>query len=203
VTDREATLHGSGREASIVPKRAVFFLINTSTVSDELFRFAKILLAQGIEPTFHFTFSYWTVDRDIERCKLEGFRVVIAEPLDPSALFPRLTSLREFLTTRPSWPLSPFLCDVLSETIGLRLSLVRAARYFARTGAQLLILSVDLVGYDSSAYVKVAHRRGMKALIVSNIMSNGLDVAAFYRHDERFRIVGPLRRFVTTLFPNG
>lgn len=184
-----------------MPKRPVFFLINTSTVSDELIRLAKLLLAHDIQPTFHFTFSYWTVDRDIERCRAEGIGVIVDEPLDSAAMFPRLTWLREFLAKRPSWPLEPFLSGFLSETISLRLSLERATRFFARTGAQLLILSVDLVGYDSSAYVKVARRRGMKALIVSNIMSNGLDVAEFYYRDPRFHVVGALRGIITTVFP--
>jgi hypothetical protein len=182
-------------------KQPVFFLINTSTVSDELIRLAKLLLAHGIQPAFHFTFSHWTVDRDIERCRAEGIAVIPDEPLDPSAAFPQLTWLREFLEKRPSWPLQPFLSDLLSETISLRLSLMRATRFFARTGAQLLILSVDLVGYDSAAYVKGAHRRGMKALIVSNIMSNGLDVAEFYYRDARFQVEGAFRRIITALIP--
>jgi hypothetical protein len=184
-----------------MPKRPVFFLINTSTVSDELIRFAKLLLAHDIQPTFHFTFSYWTVERDIERCRAEGIGVMADEPLVSAAMFPRLTWLREFLAKRPSWPLEPFLSGFLSETINLRLSLERATRFFARTGAQLLILSVDLVGYDSSAYVRVAHRRGMKVLIVSNIMSNGLDVAEAYYRDSRFHVVGALRGIIATVFP--
>jgi len=184
-----------------MPKRPVFFLINTSTVSDELIRLAKLLPAHDIQPTFYFTFAHWTVDRDIERCRAEGIGVMADESPDPAAMFPRLTWLREFLAKRPSWPLQPFLSGFLSETISLRLSLARATRFFARTGAQLLIFAVDVVGYASAAYVKAAHQRGMKALIVSNIMSNGLDVAEFYYRHPMFHVVGALGRIITTVFP--
>jgi hypothetical protein len=184
-----------------MPKRPVFVLVNTSTVSDELIRLARLLLANDIQPVFHFTFSYWTVERDIERCRAEGIGVIVDTPLDAATTFPWLTRLREFIEKRPSWPLGPFLSGLLSETISLRLSFERARRFFARTGAQLLILSVDLVGYDSSAYVKAAHRRGMKALIVSNIMSNGLDVAEAYYRDTRFHVVGVLRGIIASIFP--
>jgi hypothetical protein len=184
-----------------MPKRPVFFVINTSSVSDELFRLAKILLAHDMQPVFHFTFSYWTVDRDIERCRAEDIHVMADEPLDAAAMFPHMTCLQEYLKTKPSWPLQPFLSDFLSETISLRMSLVRASRFFQRTGSQLLILSLDLVGYDSPAYVKQAHRRGIKALIVSSIMSNGLDVAEFYVRDRRFHVITGLHRLITTMFP--
>src|SRR5262245_16656292 len=120
-----------------MPKRPVFFLINTSTLSDELIRLAKLLLAYDIQPVFYFTFSHWTADRDIERCRAEGIEIVAEEPLDAAAMFPHLTWLRDFLATRPSWPLQSFLSDFLLETINLRVSIARAARLFARTGTQL------------------------------------------------------------------
>ena len=100
-----------------MPKRPVFFLINTSTVCDELIRLAQLLLTHDIQPIFHFTFSHWTVDRDVERCRAESIEVIIDEPLDSAAMFPHLTWLREFLAKRPSWPLG-----VLSDFCPKRLT---------------------------------------------------------------------------------
>ena len=118
-------------------KRPVFFLLNTTGLFDELFRLAKLLLANDIEPIFYFAFGHWTVERDMERCRTAGIRVVVDDPIDPSAMFPRLKRLRDFFRHRPSWPFATFLSEFLSETISLRLSIARTTRLYALTGAQL------------------------------------------------------------------
>ncbi len=192
-------------EANMQKKIPVFFLVNTTGLFDELFRLAKLLLSSDVEPTFYFTFPHWSVDRAIERCKAAGFGYLTEDPIPTPAptsiLFPHLTRMREYFVKRPSWPFSAFLCDVLAEMIDLKLSIARANKFFSMTNAQLLIFSVDLVGYDSSAYVKAIHRRGKKALIVSSIMSNGLDVAEVNFHNPKFHIVSRLDRAIANIFP--
>ncbi|MGQ0525779.1 MAG: hypothetical protein ACT4P8_19210, partial [Betaproteobacteria bacterium] len=128
-------------------EHSVFFLVNTSTIFEELFRLAKLLMAEGIQPIFYFTFEHWTVERDTERSREAGMRVVTADPISPPTMFRCHSALRDFFARRPTWPLANFLSRVLSETLGLRLSLARAAKLLR--DCQLLILSCDLVGYDS------------------------------------------------------
>lgn len=182
-------------------KRAVLFLVNTSTIFEELFRVAKLLMRVGVDPIFRFTFEHWTAERDAQRCEAVGIRVLREEPVDRSAMFRRSVAIRDFFKRRPEWPLGTFLSDFMSEVIGLRLSLLRAEELLSITDAQLLILSCDLPGYDSGAFVKTVHRLGKKALIITSIMSNGSDVAEFYARDPRFHVVGARDLLIATLFP--
>ena len=182
-------------------KRAVFILVNTSSIFEELFRVAKLLTQDGIEPIFHFSFGHWTAERDAQRCEAAGFRVMRDEPIDRSAMFRRSVAVRDFLESRPQWPLATFLSNFLSVTIGLRLSLARADKFLSLTDSQLLILSCDLVGYDSGAYVKATHRQGKKALIITSIMSNGFDVAEFFDKNPKFHVLSARDRLIARLFP--
>jgi hypothetical protein len=182
-------------------REAVYFLVNTSTVFEELFRLAKHLLSHDIEPIFHFTFAHWTAERDIQRCKDVGIQVVHGDQVDSSMRLPRLARVCDFFARRSPRRLAPFLSAFLTETIDLLASLARADKLLSATDARLLILSCDLVHYDSPAYVKAAHRQRKKVLIVSSIMSNGLDVAEVYYHNPKFHVVGLLDRLIAKVFP--
>jgi glycosyltransferase involved in cell wall biosynthesis len=181
--------------------RSVFFLVNTIGLFDELFRLAKLLRSNDIEPLFYFTFPHWTVERDIERCRVAEIQVIRDDPLDPAAMFRGLRRIRDFLARRSSWPLATFLSEFLEETIGLRLSLARAAKLLSLTDSRLLILSFDLVGYDSAAFVKAAHLQGKKVLIVTTTMSKGIEVAEFFYRNPKFHVVDALSRIIARLFP--
>ena len=182
-----------------MPDRSIFFIVNTSTIFEELFRLAKLLMAEGIRPIFYFTFGHWTAERDMQRCRDAGMRVVTDDPISPPTMFRRHAALRDFFARRPTWPLATVLSEALSEALSLRISLARAGKLLE--DCQLLILSCDLVGYDSAAYVKAAHRQGKKALIVTSIMSNGFDVAEFFYRDPQFHVTGWLDRAIAKWFP--
>ena len=57
----------------------------------------------------------------------------------------------------------------------------------------LLVLSIDLAGYDTGAYVKVAHQSGCKVVLISSIMSIGLDQAEVYYNDPNYHVRGLAR----------
>jgi hypothetical protein len=198
VNDSASRIQARGADKQ---KRAVFFLVNTSTIFEELFRVAKLLMRFGVDPMFRFTFEHWTAERDVQRCEAAGIRVVRDDPIDRSAMFRGSVAIRDFFERRPGWPLATFLSDFMSETISLRLSLARAEKLLSLTDAQLLILSCDLVGYDSGAFVKSAHRQGKKVLIITSIMSNGFDVAEYFVRNPRFHLVSGPARLVARLFP--
>ena len=47
-----------------------------------------------------------------------------------------------------------------------------------------------MVGYDTSLYIKLAHERGIPALIVPSTMSNGLEQAEVYYGDPNYHVTG-------------
>ena len=65
VNDSASRIQARGADKQ---KRAVFFLVNTSTIFEELFRVAKLLMRFGVDPMFRFTFEHWTAERDVQRC---------------------------------------------------------------------------------------------------------------------------------------
>jgi hypothetical protein len=87
------------------------------------------------------------------------------------------------------------------ELLQLRRSLAKVRSVFEKIRPDLVVLSIDLVGYDSAAYVKVAHEFGRKAILISSIMSIGLDQAEVYYHDRNHHVSGLLGRWIARTFP--
>jgi hypothetical protein len=62
------------------------------------------------------------------------------------------------------------------------------------------VLGGDMVGYDTSLYIKVGHERGIPTLIVPSTMSNGLEQAEVYYGDPSYHVTGWAGQLVATLF---
>ena len=58
-----------------------------------------------------------------------------------------------------------------------------------------------MVGYDTSLYIKLAHERGIPALIVPSTMSNGLEQAEVYYGDQNYHVTGWTGALIAALFP--
>lgn len=175
----------------------VLFVIHTSTVFVECFRLAKLLVREGIKPVFTFAYADWTIEAFSNECKeaaIEVYRPSYQRKTTPFEIFRHLASI-----VLDRWP-SLFLSFIL-EFLQLQRSVSKVRTVFKTIKPDLLVLSIDLAGYDSCAYVKVAHEFGRKVILISSIMSNGLDQAEVYYHDRNHHVAGPLRRLVARAFP--
>src|SRR5271165_2901676 len=177
----------------------VLFAIHTSTVFAEPFRLARLLGQQGIEPVFVFAYQHWSADAYARNCKGAGIDVLELPPA--SHLWRRMlagVALRSAIVhrRRPS-----IVTSFLMEFFGLLNSVASARAAFEKVRPDLLVLSIDLAGYDTCAYVKIARNRGLRILLLSSIMSIGLDQAEAHYNDSTYHVRGMCRRAVARMFP--
>jgi hypothetical protein len=81
-------------------------------------------------------------------------------------------------------------------------SIVRVNAAFDTLRPDLLVMSIDLAGYDTGTYVKVAHQRGCKVLLISSMMSIGLDQAEVYYNNLDYHVRGYTRHWLAWAFPH-
>jgi hypothetical protein len=177
----------------------VLFVIHTSTVFVEPFRLAKLLPREGIEPVFTFAYDHWTVEAFTKDCADAGIDVYRAPRRGTRASLSSAFRSRVRMA-RQRWP--SVITSFADELFDLRESLARARAAFAAVRPELLVLSIDLAGYDSGVYVKAAHESGCKVLLVSSIMSIGLDQAEVYYNDQNYHVRGWAGRLIARAFPN-
>jgi hypothetical protein len=178
----------------------ILFAVHTSTVFVEPFRLAKLLAREGMEPIFTFAFDHWTADSFAQECDRAG--IPVHKPRQLTGVWNRLSSKLIWLTRglhhRWGWWGAHFLAELLD----LRTSLARVNAAFDTLHPDLLVMSIDLAGYDTGAYVKVAHQRGCRVLLISSIMSIGLDTAEVYYHNRDYHVRGCTRRWLARAFPH-
>jgi hypothetical protein len=177
----------------------VLFAIHTSTVFAEPFRLAKLLRQQGIEPVFVFAYEHWTADAYAANCKEAGIDVL--EKSFENNLWRRMFSALALRLAMAHQRLQWMLTGFLMEFFSLLNSIASARTAFEKVKPDLLVLSIDLAGYDTCAYVKVARKRGRRILLISSIMSIGLDQAEAHYNDSTYHVRGMCRRAVARMFP--
>jgi hypothetical protein len=177
----------------------VLFTIHTSTVFAEPFRLAKLLQQEGIEPVFVFAYKHWTADVYARNCTQSGvsvYQISIEDRFWTRLLGATAARLAVVHRRRQS-----IVSGFLWEYVSLLHSLATARAVFEDVKPDLLILSIDLSGYDTGAYVKVARKNGRRILLLSSIMSIGLDQAEVYYNDRNYHVCGMFRRLLARLFP--
>ncbi len=176
------------------------FAVHTSTAFVDPFRIARLLEKEGIEPVFIFAYEHWTADSFAAQCREAGVAVYRLQPLEGlwNRLLDRLMWIAHGVNRRRGWWPAHFVAEFLD----LRKSLVRVNRAFDDLSPDLLVMSIDLAGYDTGVYVRVAHRRGIKAMLVSSMMSIGLDQAEVYYHNPDYHVYGLARSLIARVFPH-
>jgi hypothetical protein len=175
------------------------FTIHTSTVFVEPFRLAKLMKQAAIEPVFVFAYRHWTADLYAQQCAQAGIGVYRC--VGGGRVWIRLLGVTGawLAVAHQRWP--SVLTGFLWEYVSLLGSLAIARATFRDLDPDLLIISIDLAGYDTGAYVKLARKRGRPVLLISSIMSIGLDQAEVYYNDRNYHVRGVLRRQIARLFP--
>jgi hypothetical protein len=178
----------------------ILFAIHTSTAFAEPFRLAKLLVREGIEPIFIFPFEHWTADTFAKECGAANISVYGLPALKRiwDRFLNKLMWWSRALCRRWGWWGVHFLVELLD----LRASLTRVNVAFDTLSPDMLIMSIDLAGYDTGAYIKVAHQRGCKVLLISSMMSIGLDQAEVYYNNRDYHVRGYTRRWLARVFPH-
>ena len=134
----------------------ILFVIHTSTVFAEPFRLAKLLLRDGIEPVFAFAYQHWSAESFSDECSAAGIAVYRPQQGGTAArVYDNAAHVARVLRER--WP--SVLTGLAVEFIGLLRSLSAARRLFDTVDPQLLVMSIDIAGYDTGAYIKIASAR--------------------------------------------
>ncbi len=178
----------------------ILFAVHTSTVFVESFRLAKLLVREGMEPVFIFAFEHWSAQSFAQECERAGIHTHTFP--QPHGLWERLSSKFIWLTKGLHRRFGWWGPDFVAELLDLHKSVSRVNTAFDSLRPDLLVMSIDLAGYDSGAYVAVAHRRRRKALLISSIMSIGLDTAEVYYHNPDYHVRGRTRRWLARAFPH-
>jgi hypothetical protein len=196
----------------------VLIVVHTTTFLTELTPFGKLLRERaGAETIFHCPFVHWTAERFADECAREGItcllnpvrqslaRAGFKPPAGRAGEAPLRHRIGRF-TSRAVRKLASLLPGVGPQFVAEQLA-------FATLGAEigdlldaiepkLLVLGGDMAGYDTSLYIKLAHERGIPALIVPSTMSNGLEQAEVYYGDPGYHVRGWTGALIARLFPN-
>jgi hypothetical protein len=194
----------------------VLIVAHTATFITELAPFGRLLRQRaGVETIFYCPFVHWTADRFAADCADEGVTCLlhpVRESLARAGLHaaqdrPAATARRKArsLVSRVIGKLASLLPGIGHSFVAERLAFAGLAlevrHLLDAVNPKLLVLGGDMAGYDTSLYIKLAHERGIRTLIVPSTMSNGLEQAEIYLGDPSYHVTGWAGRLVSTLFP--
>jgi hypothetical protein len=198
-------------------KRRVLIVAHTTTFLTELSLFGDLMRKRGAAETiFYCPFVHWTAEDFARKVEAEGVTCLLP-PLKDSL------ARRGFAPPAGSAPIrnvqrgasrlvSRALSKAASKLPGVGLSFLAERVAFANLedeighllaslAPDILVLGGDMVGYDTSLYIKLAHAAGIPVMIVPSTMSNGLEQAEVYFADPNYHVTGWARRLVATFFP--
>ena len=195
----------------------VFIVVHTTTFLTELVPLGRLLRERaGVETIFYCAFTHWTADKFAESCAREGI-TCLRDPVRQSLLEAGLQSSTAGHASAPLGQRLGLLArravgglasrlpgigpSIMTESLALRMQASEIGDLLDAVAPKLLVLGGDMVGYDSSLYIKLAHARGVPSLIVPSTMSNGLEQAEVYITDPDYYVRGWAGQLVAALFP--
>jgi hypothetical protein len=206
--------HATHRAAK---RDVVLIVAHTTTFLTELAPFGKLIRERaGAETIFYCPFIHWTANSFAAACKRDGVTCLLApvreslarEGLRPTAAPPAIVSIGQrihMLAARALGRLAARLPGIgqsfLAESLAFSALTSEILALLSAVEPKLIVLGGDMVGYDSSLYVKLGHERGIPTLIVPSTMSNGLEQAEVYYVDPAYHVTGWAGELVARLFP--
>lgn len=198
-------------------KRRVLIVSHTNTWLTELSLFGDLMRKRGeAETIFYCPFAHWTAEDFARKAEAKGVTCLLP-PLKENLVKAGFAAPAEStpigdVQRGASRLISRALFKAASKLPGVGLSfLVERAAFahleeeighlLASLAPDILVLGGDMVGYDTSLYVKLAHAAGIPVIIVPSTMSNGLEQAEVYYADPNYYVTGWTHRLVATLFP--
>lgn len=203
--------------------KKILIVIHSNTFFVELFRLAKYLQASAnkYEPIAVFVYQYPTYLDDVARCtqfqipcfdvngkqikvdthgmtavgtstKLARRSKLLLALLKPfKIVFRKLMSFFEHFS----------LINLVNEYKSFLQRFHSIRNVIAKQSPSLVVLGGDMVGYDTSVYIDVAHKRNIPVVILPSTMSNGLEQAEVYFHDPNYNLGKWINRIAAKLYP--
>ena len=202
-----------------MPKN-VLIVVHTNTFFVELFRLAKLLKAtQEYRPVMFFTYPYPTFLNDalksmnyhISTLDRYGKELNAQEgpketPINPAGTRGVTPSTSGATNSKLRWMFSRYVRDnifrrFIRECIYFQTRFFLIKKVIDKQNPSIVVLGGDMVGHDTSIFVKVAHKKKLSAIIVPSTMSNGLEQAEAYLYDPNRNMGRWVNRFAARLYP--
>ena len=191
--------------------KRVLLLVTTSTHFSDLFRLARAIRATGkYAPSMLFVVRYATRAQHLRACEDDGIPFEVDPAyLDPAASPPQpgapqppppAASLSRRLAAGAA-RVSPVTQAVAGALARQRARIAYAEHVFEAGAIDLLALAGDVVHYDSPAFIRAAHRRGIPAVIVPSWMAGPLEAAEALRQIPLYAADRGLPRAFAALLP--
>lgn len=200
----------------LLPRNVVLIVAHTTTFLTELTPFGKLVRERiGADTIFYCPFVHWTADRFAEACAQEGVTCLLSPVLDslakagfraaapanaPAATTRSLRSLAIRAIGRLASQLPGIGSRFVAESLAFAALASEIGDLLSALNPKLIVLGGDMVGYDTSLYIKLGHERGIPTLIVPSTMSNGQEQAEVYYGDPNYHVTGWAGQLVATLF---
>jgi hypothetical protein len=183
-----------------VVKRKILLVVNTSTFFTEMFRVAQIIKNSNKFEPILILYTYPTVQRDLSRCKNTDIKCYLkTDLLNVSSSLILINKFKKIINYillkvfRRHAEIFSFI-DIFNERKEVKIILLTI-------NPSLIILGGDMVGYDTSFYIQIAHRNKIKAIVIPSTMSNGLEQAEAYYLNERYLCNTPLKKIFCKFYP--
>jgi hypothetical protein len=181
--------------------KQALIIIHTNTFFTELFRVGSLLALSGkINPLMVF-YPYPTCSKDAALSREHGLACIdkSGEPVSINSPSIRTESFIVGGLIKVFHKIDSILDGSLSLVQDVRI----VQRLIEQTQPSIVIMAGDNVDYDSSIYIKFAHRRGIPVVLVPSTMSNGLEQAEVYYANPRYNAqIGVINRLVGKIYPN-
>lgn len=198
----------------------VVIVIHTNTYFTGMLPLAMMLKRNpDFEPVFLFTRYYPTLPEDIRRCTKEAISVtfnddviltdlpenkngktrttLIKMPVLVIKIINRLKNYSETILNRLN---KLFFFSVINEISQLSRQIKNFKGYLSIEKISMVILPADN-RYDQAAYIKAAHQKHIKAILVPQFMAGPLEWVEYVWSQEPYQVKTPFAKLVADLFP--
>ncbi len=203
-------------------EKPILIVVHSNTFFVELFRLAKCLQSSGkYDPVVMFAYQYPTHREDAERCAQVQIQCLDVNGVQLTEDGPSVSSAVMDLPLQKSIILFAVMFEhvrivvrkilVFLQKLSL-INLIYEYKSFRNRFSSvksvinkqkpcLLVLGGDMVGYDTSVYIDVAHQKNIPVIILPSTMSNGLEQAEVYFHDPNYNFDRWVNRIAANLYP--
>jgi hypothetical protein len=190
-------------ERSIPRLKNHLYVLHTSSLFIEPYQAACMAKKIGHRVSFYIAYDHWTAQKYEQVCADSGF-VVISDPRVGRIwhfIFRIGKKLIAIARHFPSHSLRGFSSQFIGEFLDLLCRKRNIDAIIRQCDADLVVLTIDVPGYDTGLFVKRARKYGAGTAVISGSMSNGLEQAEVYYHDSNFHLRGVIGAAIVGMFP--
>jgi hypothetical protein len=180
------------------------YVLHTSSLFMEPYQAACMAKKIGHQVSFYIAYDdHWTA-RKYEQACVEAEFIVLPDP-QPGRIWHFIShagkKLNAIARHFPSYSLIGFSSQFIGEFLGLLCRRRSIDAIIHQSDPDLVVLTIDVPGYDTGLFVKRARKYGAGTAVISDSMSNGLEEAEVYYYDRNFHLRGIIGSAIAWMFP--